>query len=289
MLTLVASPFENAFEELFNNIQTDCIICSPYITSAPVRQLVKSRRGATTRRIRIDVLTDISMRNLIQGATELPALLHLFDSGHEVSITYLPGLHAKVYIADSTRALIASANFTEGGARRNFEYGAAVDDAATILKIRSDVNAYKALGAPLAKEELVSLNEQVETLKRTIEAEQRTIRQVIRSNAVEQERRAADALLKVRVRRDSLHTIFVNTILYLLSAGPATTEELYEKIRNIHPDLCDDAIDRVIDGKRFGKRWKHDVRNAQQTLKKSGKIRYEENTGKWRKNEKRPS
>jgi hypothetical protein len=28
----------------------------------------------------------------------------------------------------------------------------------------------------------------------------------------------------------------------------------------------------VIDGQRFGKRWKHDVRNAQQYLKRQGII-----------------
>jgi hypothetical protein len=38
------------------------------------------------------------------------------------------------------------------------------------------------------------------------------------------------------------------------------------------PDLCDDAVELLINGQRFGKRWKHAVRNAQQYLKRSGKI-----------------
>jgi len=44
-------------------------------------------------------------------------------------------------------------------------------------------------------------------------------------------------------------------------------------IEAIHPDLCDNSVDRVIDGKRFGKKWKHAVRTAQQQLKKQGLVR----------------
>jgi hypothetical protein len=58
------------------------------------------------------------------------------------------------------------------------------------------------------------------------------------------------------------------------------TEQMHPLIQAIHPDLCDDSIDRVIDGKRFGKKWKHAVRTAQQQLKKRGVVKYEE--GLWR-------
>ncbi|MEK7270344.1 MAG: hypothetical protein AAB215_05290 [Planctomycetota bacterium] len=50
-------------------------------------------------------------------------------------------------------------------------------------------------------------------------------------------------------------------------------------IQNIHPDICDDSIDRVIDGQHFGKKWKHFVRSAQQHLKQRGEIRLQ--NGRW--------
>jgi hypothetical protein len=59
-----------------------------------------------------------------------------------------------------------------------------------------------------------------------------------------------------------------------------TTEDIHPLIKAIHPDLCDDSVDRVIDGKRFGKKWKHAVRTAQQQLKKRGVVRYDD--GLWR-------
>ncbi|MGB9178477.1 MAG: hypothetical protein WCB68_04450, partial [Pyrinomonadaceae bacterium] len=54
---------------------------------------------------------------------------------------------------------------------------------------------------------------------------------------------------------------------------------LHNMIEVIHPDLCDNSIDRVIDGKRFGKKWKHAVRTAQQNLKKKGLIILD--SGRW--------
>jgi hypothetical protein len=50
------------------------------------------------------------------------------------------------------------------------------------------------------------------------------------------------------------------------------TTELHNHNQQIHPDLCDSTIDRVIDGKRYGKKWKHAVRTAQQHLKKKDLV-----------------
>ena len=53
------------------------------------------------------------------------------------------------------------------------------------------------------------------------------------------------------------------------------TEELHPLVQLLHPDLCDDSVDRVIDGEHFGKKWKHYVRNAQQYLKRNGEIQFD--------------
>ena len=86
-------------------------------------------------------------------------------------------------------------------------------------------------------------------------------------------RNAQDSLIRVRLAGGAVHTVFAHTIEYLLRTnGPLTTETLHPMIKAIHPDLCDDSVDRVIDGKRFGKKWKHAVRTAQQQLKKRGGV-----------------
>lgn len=82
-------------------------------------------------------------------------------------------------------------------------------------------------------------------------------------------------LLRHRAKGKTTHAIFSDTIRFLLAKGPLRIEELHPLIKLLHPDLCDDSIDRVIDGVNFGKRWKHYVRNSQQYLKRHGEIRFD--------------
>lgn len=53
-----------------------------------------------------------------------------------------------------------------------------------------------------------------------------------------------------------------------------TTAEIHPKVQALLPELCDDQRDLVIDGRHFGKLWKHHVRTAQQHLKRAGIVEY---------------
>lgn len=87
-------------------------------------------------------------------------------------------------------------------------------------------------------------------------------------------------ILRNRIQGRTINSIFAKTIKYLLETkGPLSTRELNPFIQSLYPDICDDTIDRVIDGQHFGKKWKHFVRSAQQYLKKKGTIYLKE--GKW--------
>ena len=58
----------------------------------------------------------------------------------------------------------------------------------------------------------------------------------------------------MRLRGESTNATFAKTILYLLRRrGPMATEELHPHIQRIHPDLCDDSVDRVVAGENYGK------------------------------------
>jgi hypothetical protein len=57
------------------------------------------------------------------------------------------------------------------------------------------------------------------------------------------------------------------------------TTAIHRAIQRIHPDLCDDSVDRVINGQHFGKKWKHSVRTAQVFLRRRGDIGHE--NGRW--------
>lgn len=287
MVDLLHSPFKPAFEDFADSIVSDCFICSPYITFGPVKMLIQTiAKRKISSDFQINILTDISLRTVVQGATEIPALLYLFDNHPNVSITYLPRIHAKIYIANKSSAIVTSANFTDGGETRNFEYGVKINNSDVVQQIQNDINAYKKLGANINQLQLTEIQRQVESIRSAIQVEQNAISRRIRLESKKQERITEDNLIRIRVKGRSTNSIFSETLLYLLSQKPMETEELHLRIKNIHPDLCDDDFDRVIDGRHFGKLWKHQVRNAQAYLKKTGLILYDEEKRLWCKSDK---
>jgi hypothetical protein len=75
--------------------------------------------------------------------------------------------------------------------------------------------------------------------------------------------------------------MFRETVEYILTMGPLTTEDIHQRVREIQSDLCDDAADRVIDGHRYGRLWKHQIRTTQQHLKRTRRVSYDESSRLW--------
>lgn len=207
--------------------------------------------------------------------------MYLFEHHPNTSFVYLPKVHAKVYISNRSSAIVASANFTEGGQTKNFEYGVKISDPKIVQRIYNDIDAYKNLGAVVTPTQLKEIQVQVKTIKKAIQTEQTTLTQKVQLVSCELQKELEDNLIRVRVKQKSVNAIFSDTLLYLLSQKPLSTEEMHTLIKDIHPDLCDDTLDRIIDGKHFGKLWKHQVRNAQVTLKKTGQVFYDKEARLW--------
>jgi phosphatidylserine/phosphatidylglycerophosphate/cardiolipin synthase-like enzyme len=182
-------------------------------------------------------------------------------------------LHAKVYCADGRLATVTSGNLTGGGLFRNYEYGVLVRDPVLAARIQSDVMDYAALGAELDRESLLRFCEVAVEVRDACKAEIDSASRSARARLSAALREAGDQLVRAHLAGGALHTVLGRTILFLLRRdGPLSTVELHPRIQQIHPDLCDDSVDRVIDGKSFGKKWKHAVRTAQQTLSKRKEI-----------------
>lgn len=283
MVELLASPFFPKFQEFVSSIETSCLICSPFITRSPVQQLVDvAEQKGVQRTLSVKIVTDISAANLLGGSTELGALLLLIERIADVEIVYLPRIHAKVYVSGESFAIVSSANCTEGGLFRNLEYGVCLSDPNLVLRIRHDIEQYAELGGKVTRLRLLELENRVKKLQSAVQEEQKSINKKLRELSAELRRDTEDELIRVRVHGRSINAIFSETILYLLSLRDMTTVELHNHIRDIHPDFCDDTVDRVIDGQHFGKLWKHQVRNSQQHLKQRGLIEYDSSTRLWK-------
>lgn len=226
------------------------------------------------------VLTDLSRKSLLSGATDVQALCGLTAAFPTTEVRFLPSIHAKVYVADDAEAIVTSGNMTTAGLWRNFEYGLEIKDADVVRLVSADVQGYARLGSVVAPSKLEFLAGMASDLGRLRAKAERSIEKRV---AREFEARLAGfdtEVIRARAAGRSAHAIFADAILYLLTKGPLTTAQLHPLVQSIHPDLCDDTVDRVIDGKHFGKKWKHAVRTAQQHLKRMGNIRLAD--GVWR-------
>lgn len=170
-------------------------------------------------------------------------------------------------------AIITSANLTMGGLQRNYEYGIRIHRPSIVSSVCEDMYGYSELGALVGLESLQTYCDIADRVRATYQKQRKSARRSIRWEFERELAAAQDQLLRLRLAEGPMHTVFAKTILYLLTrCGPLSTDQLHPQIKRIHPDLCDDTVDRVIDGKSFGKKWKHAVRSAQQQLKKKGLV-----------------
>jgi hypothetical protein len=259
----VRSPIEETFISVLKEATDTLFVAAPYIKEYGVQKIAEHTAAK-----KIRLLTNLDLRNVTGAGFDIGSLLCLWNS-FDLSVASLGKLHAKVYIADRRVALVTSANLTLGGLWENYEYGVVLRDATLVSRIVDDVMIYFNLGSIFTRDlveqirrdtnEIIELQKRIAKSKATLQVN-RLLRQ--KTNTLQ------TRLLENRVKGKTINAIFSDTILYLLgSVGPLTTEELHPLIQNTHPDICDDTIDRVINGQRFGKKWKHMVRNAQQYLK----------------------
>jgi len=270
---LLRKGWANRLAYLTEIAEGSLLISSPYVTRAGTESLISHLSLQQRTTVELTFLTNLSPAQVCQGSSDPSSFEDLAETFSAIRLIHLPRLHAKTYVADDKIAIITSANMTAGGLYLNYEYGCETSERTAVRAIRKDVQSYAALGAIVTEADLKTycqLTEEVRSAykQRLNDARKSTMRRFRRIFQT-----AEDQLIRLRLTEGALHTVFAKTILYLLRRyGPLSALQIHPMIQGIRPDLCDDLVDRVIDGKRFGKKWKHAVRSAQQHLKRKGDI-----------------
>jgi hypothetical protein len=102
---------------------TGLLVITPFIKHRPAQRLAVGKT-------QIRVLTRFSLRDFLEGVSDLSALRHLLAAGAEVR--GIKNLHAKLYVFGGLRAIITSANLTEAALTRNHELGLVTNESALI-------------------------------------------------------------------------------------------------------------------------------------------------------------
>ncbi len=275
-VSLVRSPWTETLKNLISLADEHLLIVSPYVKRSATERMLKQldQRGCRES-LRISLITDLRPESTLAGSMDLDAIVEIGRSVAGFELTHLPSVHAKVYVADSRVAIVTSGNLTEAGLRGNVEYGVALSEEGMVKEVRSDFESYASLGAKVSIEDVAALSAETEDLKTLFQRAERSVRDRARRAFEEKLESTHLRLLRHRAKGKTTHAIFSDTIRFLLAKRPLRTEELHPLVHLLHPDLCDDSTDRVIDGVHFGKKWKHYVRNAQQYLKRHGEIRFD--------------
>lgn len=265
-------------EELRDFLQqtkSELTIVCPYIRKSEAEFVT----GELSEKIRISTLTCFNADSIISGALEIKGVKTLANFSPESKAINLPQLHAKVFVADTSQAIITSANLTSSGIDRNYEYGITVKGSKPVSKICDDLENYKRIGTEITEFDRIedfanSAKKAHGRAEKKITDETRKLKNAIKS--------LENECLAIQVGERSTTGLFSDSLLYVLNHyGPSRTNEIQDRIRKLYPQLCEDNRNRIIKGLTFGKLWKHHLRNAQQAMKRQGKIKYDGNSGLW--------
>ncbi len=281
MIETLQRGWNKNLNNIFQSVEKELTVSSPYISDVGAEFLLKNISKKFMENGVLNFITDLSPRNIYQGSTDPKSFQLLFNSINSIQLFHLPRLHAKVYISDNEKAIVTSGNLTAGGIYNNFEYGVFINQNSKVSIIKNDLLSYANLGAIINSEEIDSYCEISEEIRKIYKQKEKSSKNEIEIKFKKAITKANDELIRARLAGGALHSVFERTILYLLQKnGPLPTIIIHKLVEEIHPDLCDNNIDRVIDGVNFGKKWKHAARTAQQHLKKKGLATIE--NGLWK-------
>ncbi len=271
---LLTGPWDAALFDLVRSARRDLCLVSPFLRREPLELISRTIDGRPPgTQPDVHIITNLRESSLVDNSLDVAALTGFVDALERSEVVHLPALHAKVYMADSHAAIVTSANLTNGGLWRNREYGVLLRDEEAVRDLRRDMHDFAGLGTVVARSTLGALAGETERLRDARAETERSPDSRARARLHSLLADTRDMVLQARARGKTTTGILADTVIFLLRRqGPMTTRAMHPLVQALHPDICDDAVDRVIDGVHFGKRWKHHVRNAQQQLRRQGRI-----------------
>lgn len=271
---LLSHSWRERVHHLALNADRSFLLAAPFIKEREARGIADlAAPAAKAGGMSLVVLTDLRPDSVLNDSLDIAALGVFAREFRRSQVFSVPRLHAKVYIADTSRAIVGSANLTPSALDQNREYGVQIDDAALVRQIEEDMWRFARLGSTIEPGTLNQLQEIAVEARTEYKALQRSASAKLRRRFSTMLRRAHRSFVATQVGSRSANAVFSEAILYLLAEGPSPTRELQPRVQILLPDLCDDSAELVINGESFGKKWKHYVRNAQQSLKRAGRIR----------------
>ena len=277
MVRLLGRGWRDALGGLAASAKREVLIAAPYVKEAEAEWFCDRLRAGAD----VTTLADIDADAVSRSTLDLTALRRLAEASPASRLISLGNLHAKVFVADERAAIVTSGNLTRSGLDRNFEYGVLFDEPAHVRAVRADMLSVMRLGSEVAADTLAGYASRQERLREARADRDASASPDARRRFNRVLREARQEFTETQVGTRSRNAMFGEAIRVALERGPLTTDEIHEIVRGLLPSLCDDSAELIINGARYGKEWKHHVRNAQQYLKRRGIASYDGATRQW--------
>ena len=277
MIKFLGRAWRAELADLASVAERSVLVAAPYIKYEEAVWFCQQLRPG----IEITTLTNIDPDAVSSSTLDIAALHHLAEASPSARLIALPNLHAKVFIADDKSAIVTSGNLTRAALDRNIEYGVFVFRQDWVRSIKRDMLSFSRLGSPVGTNTLTKLSE--------LESSLRHARANITDSALPAARRAFNEAIRqarpilasIQVGDRSSNAVFGQAIQYVLKDRPLPTVSIGQQVASLLPTLCDDTQELAINGQRYGKAWKHRLRNAQQDLKRRGVVTYDSSSRCW--------
>lgn len=136
MIEVVKTPLNTA-ESFYRNLsdsEYSLKLCAPYIKQHVIHEILQRKQANT----RLTVVTSSNLAVFSTKGSDVSAIRTLLENN--VQVFNYQNLHAKIYLFDDRKALITSANLTNGGLYHNYEYGLLLDEEKSVDQIETDFN-----------------------------------------------------------------------------------------------------------------------------------------------------
>lgn len=131
--TLVDSGWGKLIDKATDLCESELRVVCPFIKQGTILRLLAKHPK------RIQFITRFNLADFASGVSDLSALRTLLDHGAE--IRGVRGLHAKLYLFGSRRAIVTSANLTAAAMERNHELGFVGDEEQIVTRCRAYFDA----------------------------------------------------------------------------------------------------------------------------------------------------
>lgn len=129
-MQIINFPWRKQFEAFVASAQKELRIAVPYYSEGVIKMILK--RSKASHKHFLLRLSDGEVRDGVQS----PRAVRLLQE-HHCTVKFIKNLHAKIFIADRSQAIVTSSNLTNPGLSRNVEVGVLIDEPKAVLAVLS--------------------------------------------------------------------------------------------------------------------------------------------------------